>query len=243
MEVVKLSKEITGKINNIFLSIDGEVNFIGQGLWSIFVRFAGCQANCSYCDTEYTKGAGVGVDMTVDEVYEKIQKLTEFNGLNKITITGGEPFEQLDFLTELTNKLLQDNFYVSIETNGLHDVSILKRNIDYVVNLGLVVDWKMPSSGNFDRNATSFLIRCFGINDYLKFVIADFRDFCTALQMVERIKIETDRRFTNIFFSPCTGRLSPLTLYKWIKEADETDIGINLQLHKYIFDNVRDEEN
>lgn len=83
-------------------------SFQGEGLWigrrQIFVRFAGCNLDCNYCDTSATKSKDSGILMSVDEVFEKIEEL-ETSDLHSISFTGGEPLLYADFINELSNKL------------------------------------------------------------------------------------------------------------------------------------------
>ena len=99
------------KINEIFTSIDGEVNRYGQGGLTTFIRLAGCNLQCSYCDTKQAQAMDTGVDMTIDEITERIE-------VSKVTITGGEPLCQKDELIELINSLCFTDIRVTVETNG-----------------------------------------------------------------------------------------------------------------------------
>jgi len=85
------SKKIRGRISEIFFSIQGEG--IYAGLPCRFVRFAGCDKACSYCDTLYAKS--IGKLMTVEAVAAKIK------GAAPIVLTGGEPTLQGEFLAAL----------------------------------------------------------------------------------------------------------------------------------------------
>src|SRR5210317_280287 len=103
------------KIKEIFTSIDGEVNHLGQGYPSIFIRLADCNLNCSYCDTDYKLDPEQKLS-TVNEIINHIQKI--FPGYNKVTITGGEPLVQLVEVSILIDELFKRDYHVSLETNG-----------------------------------------------------------------------------------------------------------------------------
>ena len=88
-------------IIEIFSSIQGEGLLIGER--QIFVRFAGCNLDCSYCDTKNSQSANVGTMMSVNQVLDEIKKLRT-DDLGSISYTGGEPMLHADFIAELINK-------------------------------------------------------------------------------------------------------------------------------------------
>ena len=118
-------------VNEIFPSIQGESTF--QGLPTVFVRLAGCNLRCSYCDTTYAfkDGDECELDSIVDTVCSY--------GIRHVCITGGEPLLQ-DETPHFASKLTSSGKIVSIETNGTLDVSYL----DYDVKA--VIDVKCPGS-------------------------------------------------------------------------------------------------
>ena len=94
------------KVNEIFKSIQGEGFHTGTAM--TFVRLAGCNLDCIFCDTNHEEIYQV----PPAELYAQIKKM----GLKNVCITGGEPFQQ--DLTPLLRKLVQGKFNVHIETNG-----------------------------------------------------------------------------------------------------------------------------
>lgn len=105
------------KINEIFYSIQGEGSFTGTP--AVFVRFSGCNLNCSFCDTEHKDYTL----MSDDDILNEINKYPA----NHVVLTGGEPALQI---TEQFITLLTQNFrYVQIETNGTKE---LPDGIDWV---------------------------------------------------------------------------------------------------------------
>lgn len=99
-------------IIEIFSSIQGEGLLIGER--QIFVRFAGCNLDCSYCDTKNSQSANVGTMMSVNQVLDEIEKLRT-DDLGSISYTGGEPMLHADFIAELINKTEEKSL---LETNG-----------------------------------------------------------------------------------------------------------------------------
>ncbi len=98
------------KVSEIFASIQGEGRIMGMP--AAFVRLAGCNLNCEWCDTKYAWN--VGKEMTVDEIVSEVNKI----GLKDVVITGGEPLVQIDELSELVSKLYELGYVLHIETNG-----------------------------------------------------------------------------------------------------------------------------
>ena len=107
------------KINEIFYSLQGEGHYTGTP--AVFVRFAGCNLKCSFCDTDFTSFT----KMTEDDIVRETGQYPA----NHIVITGGEP--TLQITASLVSKLHDAGKYVQIETNG---TNVLPEgcNIDWV---------------------------------------------------------------------------------------------------------------
>lgn len=238
----KDNQENTLKVTSIFLSVDGEVNPMGQGVWSVFVRLSGCSAGCSFCDTRYSwKG---GDEKSVTDILSDIKKVSQ--GVKKITLTGGEPLESRGVaLITLIQELLLDGYYITVETNGLHEVdefihiaSIMGRN----QQLSMIMDWKLPSAGKVAEKVRRSYYVDLPHNCFIKFVISDRVDFNEAIIATSFIRKTSDAR---IYFSPCAGGIKPAELFQWMKDSvcPSWNVGYNLQLHKYVFsDDWREEE-
>ena len=87
--------------NRNFFKFSGEGLFIGQR--QIFVRFAGCNLNCNYCDTNDSKSEKSGKLMTVDEVLAAIEKVRTPD-CHVISFTGGEPSLYPEFINEVARQ-------------------------------------------------------------------------------------------------------------------------------------------
>ena len=110
--------QLMRKINEIFLSIQGEG--CQTGVPSVFIRFAGCNLNCSFCDTKHQEGEM----LSDDEIIREVKKYKA----RQIVLTGGEPslFIDGDFIKRLKD---ETGLLIAIETNGTNP---LPEGIDWI---------------------------------------------------------------------------------------------------------------
>jgi organic radical activating enzyme len=99
-------------INEIFYSIQGEGKYVG--IAAVFVRFAGCNANCKWCDSKYARKTNF--QLTPKQIFTRVKKYPA----KDIVITGGEPTRQN--LHPLFKLLKKNNFRIHLETNGSNDI-------------------------------------------------------------------------------------------------------------------------
>jgi 7-carboxy-7-deazaguanine synthase len=99
------------RIAEIFHSIQGEG--LLAGVPSIFIRTAGCNLRCDWCDTPYASWKPEGPEMSVSEI---LKRISEWN-CNHIVLTGGEPMIAPD-LPELATILKKQKKHITIETAG-----------------------------------------------------------------------------------------------------------------------------
>ncbi len=78
----------------------------------------GCPLRCLYCHNPDTWEIGKGEKITADEVIEEFNKNRSFYTKGGITVSGGEPLLQVDFLTELFKKAKAENIHTCIDTSG-----------------------------------------------------------------------------------------------------------------------------
>ena len=96
------------RIKEVFVSVQGEGPFIGYK--QLFIRFCGCNLNCSYCDTEHSRYGSE--EYSVDELLELAKNNTD---CHSISLTGGEPLLHTGFLKEF---LPQCPLPAYLETNA-----------------------------------------------------------------------------------------------------------------------------
>lgn len=125
------------KIAEIFDSIQGEGPYIGYR--QLFIRFCGCNLLCDYCDTEFDKGE----QYSPLELLEKV-KTFDLKHFHSISLTGGEPLLQYEFLKEFLPLLKETETKIYLETNGTLP-NPLKHIIDYTDIISM--DFKLNSSG------------------------------------------------------------------------------------------------
>lgn len=214
------------KINEIFCSLDGEVNQWGQGKPSLFIRLQGCNLRCSYCDTQYSWDTDKGKDLSINEILAIVRG----SGFGKVTITGGEPLFSPDFIT-LAKSLVGLEVQISVETNGTFPIPEEK----WADEICWVVDYKLELN-----QSTGEFISIIGQKKsmWVKMVIAGYDDYKKAVSMVEHISSIVNCNFA---FSPMFGKTSEEQIFTWMVEDryNHPDIlkkvVINTQLHKIIF--------
>jgi len=154
------------KITEIFRSIQGEGTEIGKP--KIFIRVAGCNLRCKYCDTKFSSWyVDSFKEYTQEELLEKVKSFD----CDSITWTGGEPTLYQEFLTKFMYS--NQKFHYSIETNG----------VEHFYNIDLSFYSVSPKLENFCKDA----INMESLNDYvetiamidgqLKFVISSDEDY------------------------------------------------------------------
>lgn len=125
-------------LHSLFFTIQGEGPFVGHR--AVFVRLAGCNLQCPWCDTEYTEGRHI---VNTKELVIKVRDLAQDHMAIGclVVITGGEPLRQPigRFV-----KLLRDfSFTVQIESNGVFKPDPdLMNSLEYDLNVVLVVSPK-----------------------------------------------------------------------------------------------------
>src|SRR3989339_905939 len=104
------------KVAEIFSSLQGEGLYAGQK--QIFVRLAGCNLNCSYCDQPEAISFDSGTYTDTEEVLRKILSLRNSDGPEAVSFTGGEPLLHTDFLLSVMPAAKAMGLSVHLETNA-----------------------------------------------------------------------------------------------------------------------------
>ena len=203
------------RIREIYRSIQGESSFAG---WPCtFVRTAGCDIRCVYCDEEHA--FTVGTRMTIEQILARVAELRT----PLVELTGGEPLLQ-PAAPALVRELCDAGHQVLVETGGHRDISPLDPRAH------AIVDVKTPGSGMCEHNDLENLERL-RPGDELKFVLCDRADYEWARALLRERNLADA---VPVHFSPVHGSIAPRDLVKWILD-DDLPVRLNLQLHKYVW--------
>lgn len=209
------------RISEIFKSIQGEGLFIG--LPTTFIRTAGCDLRCVWCDTPYALLDSQGTDWSIDDIVAEVEK----SGAGNVCLTGGDPLRQMEESIELMRRLTDKGYRVVLETSGAYDIGLVPRNERLVISM----DLKTPGSGMSDRNLPGN-IELLGPRDQIKFILTDESDYLFARQFLQNNRI------------PCEAIMTPVGGKEmgWLAERVLSDgVGARVlpQLHKFIWGDER----
>ena len=188
----------------IFSSIQGEGNYVGCR--QVFVRFAGCNLHCNYCDTNFNEqefcdfeiSAGtmkfrqIRNPVTAEEVVGAVNALISEVSTHSISFTGGEPLLQFKFIENVIKRLMVAHSHCPkffLETNG-----VLYKNLSKIIDLLDIIsmDIKLPSVTNadfFDLHR-KFIEIAKSKDLYIKIVVTNettIEEFIAAVEMIASI--------------------------------------------------------
>lgn len=197
------------KITEIFSSLQGEGR--RQGEPTLFVRFSGCNLQCSFCDTKYAWNKGQ--EYSTPQVLEKIKKLRKSYPAQWVCLTGGEPL--LQDIKELVTALKREKFKVQVETNA-------------TFFRPLPVDWYSISP---KPEKYYFRTEYKDKAKEIKVIITKDLD----IKSIQRLRKQFSEK-TPLLLQPQSNRKWSMTLgIRLIKEAIKSDlknIRLSIQLHK-----------
>lgn len=228
-------------------TIQGEGMVIGQK--TMFVRTAGCDYSCSWCDSAFTwdgTGKEQVVQMSAEEIWDELKRIGG-DGFSFVTISGGNP-ALLKNLSDLISLLKEKNIQIGVETQGSK-----WQEWFYEID-ALTISPKPPSSGmktNFAVLDEIFAKLKRGKNDHqvsLKVVIFNNEDYEFGKQVYHR--------YPDVSFYFQVGNADITTTdhlklvhkllqkYEWLIEKvlsddDVTNVKVLPQLHTYIWGNKR----
>lgn len=204
-------------IVEMFQSIQGEGIFMGVS--ATFIRFFGCNLNCSWCDTkESWQKSPIDSSPIAEPLFEtKTVKdiLSACKGISMIVITGGEPCLHKE-LGSLIKVLRDREHYVCIETNG---------------TLGTPeADWITVSP----KPQSNYTIHPKCIPNEIKFVVSEELDFNRHVLPWLMLK---EFQYMPIWLQPESNNMqsSAEIAYEWIMRHDRPNLRLGIQMHK-IFD-------
>jgi 7-carboxy-7-deazaguanine synthase len=210
------------RICEVFTSIQGESTHAGR--LCTFVRLAGCNLRCVWCDSPFSYAMDAGELIPISEIYNTVGE----TGVTLVGITGGEPLIQ-PRVAVFCEKLLDGGYDVMVETNGSMDISILPKGVHRIVDI------KCPGSGSggtFILDNLEYLNK----NDEVKFILASLNDADWANEFCEKHAISEKCPVT---FTPEPRNLSYDKLANWMVDNRLKDIRFGFQLHKIIWGDKR----
>ncbi|GAA0177400.1 putative 7-carboxy-7-deazaguanine synthase QueE [Clostridium sediminicola] len=212
------------KVVEKFVSINGEG--IKAGELSIFIRFAGCNLDCSYCDTKWANEKNVQYELLEKE---EILSYIKECGIKNVTLTGGEPLIQ-EGIGQLISFLMKNNgLNIEIETNGSIDISEFKKIINDRVSF--TMDYKLPCSDMEDKmNMDNF--KNLSKKDVIKFVVGTESELFLIKDLNNKYDLTEN---CNVYLSPVFGTIAPEKVVNFMKENKLNGIRLQIQLHKIIW--------
>ena len=205
-----------------FYSIQGESTW--AGFPCLFIRMAGCNLRCNYCDSAYT-WEEPGKEVSLDKLLAWVE---EYPGV-LVELTGGEPLLQENVYL-LIKALLEKERTLLIETNG----SIVLDRVPHGAHI--ILDIKCPGSGmeqsnNWDNIQLLESRSQNGCADEIKFVLSGADDFYWAMETVKKQRLN---EITKVLFSPNETMMSARELAELILQ-NSLPVRLQLQLHKSLW--------
>ena len=210
------------RISELFYSIQGEST--RAGLPCLFIRLAGCNLRCRYCDAPYTWDEP-GTAMGQDEILDWVARIPGV----MVELTGGEPLCQAG-VYPLMRALIETGRTVLVETNGSLSLSSVPDPVH------LIMDIKCPDSGmaahNLEENIDLLRRRrARGCSDEIKFVLGSAADFDWARAKVERHDLAG---IAPVLFSPVQPQFAPASLAQLLLDH-RLPVRLQLQLHSLLW--------
>lgn len=216
----------------LYKSVQGESSF--AGVPCIFVRLAGCNLRCAWCDSEYTFTGGK--PFTAEEIVAQIAALQP---CALIEFTGGEPMLQARELIPLMERLLALNYTLMVETSGERPLAEVPKAVHKIV------DVKCPGAGSAANSFRMENLNALTKADEIKFVLSDrvdyefARDFIRTYALAEKcggiLLSPAFNKAPSEFRTTDNATLDPRLVVEWML-ADGLPARLSLQIHKYIWE-------
>ena len=205
----------------IFESLQGEGRNTGRPC--VFLRFAGCNLKCPWCDTDVAKRFSASLD-------EILAELAQYRA-KSVILTGGEPTIQ-KAMPELVAALKAKGYWIGVETNGTKDADWL-RFVDYVAcspkaEFAELYDGCGDGAPAVVRGSTAGAPSLLRAADEVRVVASgeEVVDFCRAIRKAIAA--------TDYYVSPCDrdGKIDFATAKSVLSQLDGWSLSV--QLHKLL---------
>ena len=159
-----MTEKIYGNIHS--LESCGTVD--GPGIRFV-VFMQGCPMRCQYCHNPDSWTTDLNKKMSVDEILEKYEGVKEFLRNGGLTVTGGEPLMQIDFVTELFKKAKEKQIHTALDTSG---ILFSRNNTEKIDELLKYTDLVMLDIKHIDDEEHKKLTGCSNKNifDFAKYL-------------------------------------------------------------------------
>ena len=218
------------KVVEIFDSIEGEGK--RSGMPASFIRLAGCNLRCTYCDTAYAlwgeKEPCVFSEMSLEQIIAKTNA-----AFKRVTLTGGEPLLH-PYCVLLINRMTELGFEVNIETNGAVDMVDILNSLENKDSVFFTIDYKLPSSG-MESKMLWHNFESLRSEDVIKFVVGSNEDAQKMLVVLEKLR-SYYATLPHIFTGIVYGAYDPKSLVSILLNNEVLkDAHYQIQLHKTIW--------
>ena len=215
------------RVVEVFDSIQGEGELMGMP--HTFVRLAGCNLRCRWCDTKYALDAP-GVEMGVDEIVSQVN-------CDYVCVTGGEPL--LQDVCGLLRGLSESGRKVTVETN----CTVRDKRLDEFVFLYSVSPKLFSSGEGYDNKVLESYLNLDNVQ--VKFVVCDEDDFLQVVSVVEKynafvrgkVVLQPDGMCSVSEYQKRLGWLVDKVMGSEV--LVHSDVRVLLQMHKVIWGNKR----
>lgn len=226
---------MNARILEIFQSTQGEGKYLGVP--QVFVRFFECNMHCVWCDTPHSIGDTTRhyKEFTLDSLVHEIKGL--WGQSHSVSLTGGEPLLQADFINMLTPVLRSLKMPVYLETNG-----VLPRELARVIDGVDVIamDIKLPSSTQckaYWSEHEEFLNTARGKDLFVKVVVSNVttrEDVLLAADLVARVAPDVPFILQPNFFDMRDGVVAKCQEFQNDCLKRLRDVRIIPQIHKFL---------
>ena len=219
---------VKAKITEIFSSIQGEGLYVGER--QIFVRFYGCNLSCKFCDEDKKTGFS---EYGIFEAIEAVLK----EGHETVSLTGGEPLIQADFLKRFLPSLKAQGLKIYLETNAVLKEEFLKV-LDYIDIVS--IDFKLPSSTGlrpYWKEHSEFLKEAVKKDRFVKSIVTPqtrLSDLETAVSIMKDIAKDIPFIIQPVSYNGIIEKIDLLSVFFDSAKKELANVRIIPQIHKIL---------